>query len=281
MAKRRTRLCLLPVMLAAAGFCYLDNCTVQTTFRTLRCATLPEAFSGLRIVQISDLHGRVFGKEHAALLDAVRAAKPDFIAITGDLADEDTALPSLRPLLAGLTALAPVYYVTGNHEWVISRAVRQTLCDLLDGYGVIRLENDYRVLERDGQRLVIAGVDDPNGPADQKTAPELVREIRSAYGEDVFILALCHRNDQLPLWAGLDVPVVLAGHAHGGIVRLPGLGGVFGTHYEFFPGDDAGLYVQDGTQLYVSRGLGPSRRLPIRVCNAPELPVLTLVRGEI
>ena len=110
-------------------------------------------------------------------------------------------------------------------------------------YTVIRLENDYRVLERDGQRLVIAGVDDPNGPADQKTAPELVREIRSAYGEDVFILALCHRNDQLPLWAGLDVPVVLAGHAHGGIVRLPGLGGVFGTHYEFFPGDDAGLYA--------------------------------------
>ena len=211
MAKRRTRLWLLPVMLAAAGFCYLDNCTVQTTFRTLRCATLPEAFSGLRIVQISDLHGRVFGKEHAALLSAVRAAKPDIIAITGDLADEDTPLPSLRPLLAGLTALAPVYYVTGNHEWVISRAVRQTLCDLLDGYGVIRLENDYRVLERDGQRLVIAGVDDPNGPADQKTAPELIREIRSAYGEDVFILALCHRNDQLPLWAGLDVPVVLAG----------------------------------------------------------------------
>ena len=106
-------------------------------------------------------------------------------------------------------------------------------------------------------------------------------EIRAACGEDVFILALCHRNDQLPLWAGLGVPVVLAGHAHGGIVRLPGLGGVFGTHYEFFPGDDAGLYVQDGTQLYVSRGLGPSRRLPIRVCNAPELPVLTLVRGEI
>ena len=59
------------------------------------------------------------------------------------------------------------------------------------------------------------------------------------------------------------------------------LGGVFGTHYEFFPGDDAGLYAQGGTQFYVSRGLGPSRRLPIRVCNAPELPVLTLVRGEI
>ena len=142
MVKKRTRLWLLPVMLAAAGFCYLDNCTVQTTFHTLCCANLPEAFSGLRIVQISDLHGRVFGKEHAALLDAVPAAKPDLIALTGDLADEDTPLPSLRPLLAGLTALAPGYYVTANHEWVISRAVRQALYGLQDSSGVIRLEND-------------------------------------------------------------------------------------------------------------------------------------------
>ena len=275
MAKKRTRLWLLPVMLAAAGFCYLDNCTVQTTFHTLCCANLPEAFSGLRIVQISDLHGRVFGKEHAALLDAVRAVKPDLIALTGDLADEDTPLPSLRPLLAGLTALAPVYYVTGNHEWVISRAVRQTLCDLLDGYGVIRLENDYRVLERDGQRLVIAGVDDPNGPADQKTAPELVREIRSAYGEDVFILALCHRNDQLPLWAGLDVPVVLAGHAHGGIVRIPGVGGLIGTDRHLFPDFVEGKFYNGNYTMIVSRGLGNSVPIP-RIFNRPEIVCVTL-----
>lgn len=281
MAKKRTKLWLLPVILAAAGFCYFDNCTIQTVPVTLVCPALPEAFSGLRIVQISDLHGRVFGKDHTALLAAVRKAEPDLIAVTGDLADEDTALPTLRPLLEGLTALAPVFYVTGNHEWVISREVRRTLYDLLDLCGVIRLENDYRVLTRSGQSLVLAGVDDPNGPADQKTAPELVQEIRSNCGGDAFIVALCHRNDQLPLWAGLGVPVVLSGHAHGGIVRIPGLGGVFGTHFEFFPGDEAGLYQQKDTQLYVSRGLGPSRRLPIRICNPPELPVLTLVRAEL
>ena len=279
MAKKRLKLWLLPAILAAAGICWFDNFTVRTTHITLRCGTLPDAFSGLRIVQLADLHGRSFGQAHSGLLDAVRAAQPDVIALVGDLADEYTALPSLRPLLAGLTAIAPVYYVTGNHEWVMPRQTRQALFALLDLYGVIRLQNDWRVLERNGQQLVLAGVDDPNGPADQKHAPELVREIRASCGEDVPIVALCHRNDQLALWAKLGVAVVLSGHAHGGIVRIPGVGGVFGTHYEFFPGDEAGLYRQDGTQLYVSRGLGPSHRLPLRICNPPELPVITLTRG--
>ena len=276
MANKRAKLWLLPVMLAAAGLCCCENLRIETTHTTLRCAGLPEGFSGLRIVQISDLHGRMFGEGHHRLLRAVRRAQPDLIALTGDLADEYTALPTLHALLAGLTAAAPVFYVTGNHEWVMQPELRRTLFDLLDRYGVIRLNNDFRVLRRAGAQLVIAGVDDPNGPADRKRAPELVREIRTACGEDAFILALCHRNDQLPLWAGLGVQLVLSGHAHGGIVRLPVLGGVFGTHYEFFPGDEAGLYRQDGTQLYVSRGLGPSRRLPVRIGNPPELCVLTL-----
>ncbi len=278
MAKKKLHLWLLPVMLATAGVCWLDNFTVRTTQTSLRCADLPEAFDGFRIALIADLHGRSFGQAHADLLDAVRRSAPDVIALAGDLADEYTSLPSLRPLLAGLTAIAPVYYVTGNHEWVMTRQTRQTLFALLDGFGVVRLSNDFRVLERDGQHLVLAGVDDPNGPADQKTPVALVQELRQAEGE-VFTVMLCHRNDQLALWARLGIPVVLSGHAHGGIVRIPGLGGVFGTHFEFFPGDEAGLYRQDGTQLYVSRGLGPSHRLPLRICNPPELAILTLHRG--
>ena len=171
------RLCAAGLLAVLAAMGWYENYTVRVLEQPIVSARLPEGFDGFRIVQISDLHAREFGKDNEHLVDLVRAAKPDLIALTGDLADEDTPLPSLRPLLAGLTALAPVYYVTGNHEWVISRAVRQALYGLLDSSGVIRLENDYRVLERDRQRLVIAGVDDPNGPADQKTAPELIREI--------------------------------------------------------------------------------------------------------
>ena len=92
---------------------------------------------------------------------------------------------------------------------------------------------------------------------------------------------LAHRNDQLLQWAELGVDAVLAGHAHGGIVRLPLLGPVFGTHYEFFPEYTAGVYTRGRTQLVVSRGLGPSHRLPLRIANPPEVPVVTLARADV
>ena len=232
----------------------------------------------MRIVQISDLHGKRFGKDDARLLRAVRQARPDLIALTGDFADELTELSALEPLLEGLTALAPVFYVTGNHEWVMDGAQRRELFALLDGCGVVRLRNSWRVLKSGGSRIVLAGVDDPNGPADQKTPEALVAEIRAAEGGDAFILMLAHRNDQLPLWAELGADTVLCGHGHGGIIRLPLLGPVFGTHYELFPDDAEGVYRQGGTAQVVSRGLGQSRRIPFRLMNRPELTLVILER---
>ena len=229
----------------------------------------------MRIVQISDLHGKRFGKDDARLLRAVRQARPDLIALTGDFADELTELSALEPLLEGLKALAPVFYVTGNHEWVMDGAQRRELFALLDGCGVVRLRNSWRVLKSGGCRIVLAGVDDPNGPADQKTPEALVAEIRAEVGQDAFILLLAHRNDPPERWAALGVPLVLAGHCHGGVVRLPLVGGVFGTERTLFPAFDAGLYRADGTALYVSRGMGYSRA-HFRLFNRPHLPVLVL-----
>ena len=118
--------------------------------------------------------------------------------------------------------------MTGTHERVLSREKRQALFDLLDAAGVIRLPNECRLLEKGGASIVLAGVDDPNGPYDQKRPAQLVREIRQQYGKDAYILMLSHRNDELPLWAHMGVQTVLCGHGHGGIVRLPGIGAVFG-----------------------------------------------------
>lgn len=266
----------LSALMLLSGFMRYENTAIQTEFFSLRAARLPQAFSGLRVVQISDLHGEVFGRDSARLLDAVQRAKPDLIAITGDLADEYTDFSMLRPLLTGLCALAPVFYITGNHEWVLRREQRQALFSLLDECGVVRLENEYRVLKKDGQTMVLAGVDDPNGPCDQKTPTQLVTQIRDDCGEQAYILMLSHRNDQLELWAKLGVDAVLCGHAHGGVVRLPGLGGVFGTRYDLFPDYTSGLYTQGSTQVLVSRGLGRSHRLPVRLLNRPQLVVAVL-----
>ena len=190
---------LLPAALVLAGAAWFENFTLSTSTVTAACAALPEAFSGLRIVQISDLHGRRFDAESRYLQELVRLQSPDLIALTGDLADEFTDFSMLPPLLDGLTALAPTFYVTGNHEWVLSREKREALFSMLDAAGVVRLQNEYRLLKKGQASIVLAGVDDPNGPYDQKRPAQLVREIRQSRGRDAYILMLSHRNDELDL----------------------------------------------------------------------------------
>ena len=267
---------LLPAALVLAGAAWFENFTLSTSTVTAACAALPEAFSGLRIVQISDLHGRRFDAESRYLLELVRLQSPDLIALTGDLADEFTDFSMLPPLLEGLAALAPTFYVTGNHEWVLSREKRAALFSMLDAAGVVRLQNEYKLLERGQFSIVLAGADDPNGPFDQKRPAQLVREIRQARGKDAYILMLSHRNDELDLWANMGVQTVLCGHGHGGIVRLPFVGAVFGTHLDLFPDYTAGLYQKGQTSMIVSRGLGGSRNLPLRIGNRPEIVTVIL-----
>jgi len=260
------------VLMALVGFWYFENKTIVTETFVLPSARLPAAFNGFRVVSIADLHGKVFGEGNADLIAAVRDAKPDLIAIDGDLADEDTDLDVIRALAPELVKLAPVCYVTGNHEWAMTG--REALFAILEDAGVTLLRNEYLPLERDGQLLVVAGVDDPNGPRDQKTPEQLTREIRAALG-DPYILLLAHRNDQLDRWAALELDTVFAGHAHGGGVRLPGLGGLVGPGGTFFPDCTAGIYRQGRTALLVSRGLGWSVA-PLRLFNRPEVAAAVL-----
>ena len=146
-AKKRHKW-LLPAAVLLAGAAWFENFTLSSSTFHVKSRALPAAFAGLRVVQISDLHGRRFDADSRYLLELVQRKSPDLIALTGDLADEFTNLSMLPPLLRGLTALAPTFYVTGNHEWVLSREKRQELFALLDDAGVIRLPNDYRRLEK-------------------------------------------------------------------------------------------------------------------------------------
>lgn len=277
MRRRKTAALLVLTALLAAGFLLWGNCSLQTTETALVSPALPPAFDGLRIVELADLHGRVFGRGSRRLLAAVRRAEPDLICIDGDLFDEHTDLAMLPPLLRGLCAIAPVYYVTGNHEWRVP-GLRGILAQMR-ACGVTVLQDDWRVLRRGEDALIVAGTDDPCGPAERKTPAELIADIRADAGEAAFLLLLAHRNDQLPQWSALGVQAVLAGHCHGGVVRLPFVGGLFGTDRRLFPAWDAGLYRQGETALYVSRGLGYTN-VHFRLFNRPEVAVIVLRRGS-
>ena len=277
MRRRKTAVLLVLTALLAAGFLLWGNCSLQTTETALVSPALPPAFDGLRIVELADLHGRVFGRGSRRLLAAVRRAEPDLICIDGDLFDERTDLAMLPPLLRGLCAIAPVYYVTGNHEWRVP-GLRGILAQMR-ACGVTVLQDDWRVFRRGEDALIVAGTDDPCGPAERKTPAELIADIRAEAGEAAFLLLLAHRNDQLPQWSALGVQAVLAGHCHGGVVRLPFVGGLFGTDRRLFPAWDAGLYRQGETALYVSRGLGYTN-VHFRLFNRPEVAVIVLRRGS-
>ena len=279
--RRRGPLILLAavLVLVAGGLFFYDQQTrIQTETLTVASDRLPAGFDGYRIVQISDLHGREFGEDNKILLEKTAALEPDLIAITGDVIDDPDQMGILEPLARGLTAIAPTFYVTGNHEWAIKEAA--TVKSLLEEQGVTVLSNEYLTLERGGDSIVLAGIDDPNGPYDQKTPEELSDEIHAALG-DPYVVLLAHRNEYYQVYDRCGFDLTLCGHVHGGLIRLPFTDGLIdNTRRRFFPTHTAGLYPLDGGgTLMVSRGLG-NGGISFRLFNRPHLPVIVLKSGE-
>ena len=196
----------------------------------------------------------------------------------GDLEDHyrGPAEGYAETVAAGLTAIAPTYYVTGNHEWAIGDV--PALKERLTSCGVTVLSNQFLTLEQNGDTLVLAGIDDPNGYADQKTPEELATEVYAAQG-DPFWLLLAHRNDHFASrYSLLGADLVLSGHGHGGIIRLPFTDGLLSTDRSLFPSYTAGVYEENGSCLFVTRGLGNSGPT-FRLFNRPEVAVVTLYKG--
>lgn len=256
----------------ALFFFWWSQNAIQSQTILLSTPSLPQAFDGLRILHISDLHGKEFGENNGILLERVAELKPDLIAITGDLIDQEKQLEMVPALARGLVDIAPTYYVTGNHEWAVRRV--NDLKALLKECGVRVLTNEYDIWEKEGTRLAVAGIDDPNGPPSQKTGPELRQEIQADY-----TILLAHR-DQVEEYESWGYDLVLCGHGHGGVFRIPILDqGLLSTDRTLFPKYDGGpVEYPSGGICFVSRGMG-NNTVPIRsfrLFNRPDLPLLIL-----
>ena len=267
-------------------FVYWDNTALRTDSLTYTSTALPAEFDGLRIVQLSDLHNQEFGENNARLYRAVEQAGPDVIFLTGDLADEyaEEPIPYARTVGGALSAIAPTYYVTGNHEWAHGNAVVEEIKAALREAGVTVLSNEYVPLERNGETMLIAGVDDPNGYADQKTPQQVAREVRDAAPEGFWLL-LAHRNTFFNgRYCRLGADLTFCGHAHGGIWRLPFTDGLVDTNLNLLPSFTSGFYHCndvdcEGAEVFVSRGLGNSPKWAFRLFNRPQVAVITLKKG--
>ena len=281
---RRTRhplrglLLFLLILGAAALSLYRSNTAIQTTRFDPFFADLPEGFDGCRILVLGDLHGTDFGEGNEKLLAAAEKADPDYIFLVGDLLDAFRENPAdyAQRTAAALSAIAPTCYVTGNHEWGIGNV--PALKETLEGNGITVLTNRYVLLQRGGDTVVLAGIDDPNGYADQKSPEEVAATVYAEQG-DSFWMLLAHRNNLFEnRYSLLGADLVISGHGHGGLIRLPFTDGLVSTEHTFFPSFTAGLYEKNDSALFVTRGLGNSGST-FRLFNRPEAALLTLHKG--
>ena len=260
---------LLVLAVAVGWFWWQQN---GLSSETISVTSAPDGFAGYRIAVISDLHGKEFGEDNEKLIDYVRDLEPDLIAVTGDLIHDQAQMAMVKPVAKGLASIAPTYYVTGNHEWAAK--VVPELEELLEACGINVLSNEYVMLTEGGDQIALLGAEDSNGYADQMTVGELADQVRQEQG-DVYTILLSHRNNHYDQYQQARVDLTLAGHAHGGLIRLPTTDGLIGPKRELWPQYTAGLYDLSYGQMVVSRGLG--NQFPcFRLFNRPDVPLVVL-----
>ena len=268
-----TALIILALIAAAAAFLIKDSREdLEISRYEVASQKLPESFDGFKIVQLSDLHGAEFGEDGMELVEKVKELEPDIIALTGDFVTDEGDLAAVKKLAGRLTELCPVYFVSGNHEFGSGLAIK--VRNILERAGVKYLSNEYLTISRGEDGILLGGVEDPLAYADMLSPDELAQKMNDA-APDAFKILLGHRNYWMTEYPELPVDLIFCGHAHGGLIRIPGVGGLIGTDRRLFPDFDAGQFNNGRYTLIVSRGLGNSVPIP-RVFNRPEIVCVEL-----
>ena len=268
-----TALIILALIAAAAAFLIKDSREdLEISRYEVKSQKLPESFDGFKIVQLSDLHGAEFGKDGMGLVEKVKELEPDIIALTGDFVTDEGDLAAVKKLAGRLTELCPVYFVSGNHEFGSGLAVK--VRNILERAGVKYLSNEYLTISRGEDGILLGGVEDPLAYADMLSPDELAQKMNDA-APDAFKILLGHRNYWMTEYPELPVDLIFCGHAHGGQIRLPFIGGLLAPEQGLFPKYTSGVHKLGAVTMVISRGLGNSL-FPFRIFNRPEVVCLQL-----
>jgi uncharacterized protein len=246
-----------------------------------------QAPEGLCMVQLSDFHGKYFSSG-GRLMKTIKEAKPDMIALTGDYVHKNSEeILRLLPFFAELTSVAPVYAVGGNHDY---KAGWPFIAGHLKKTGIRVLENTHETLIVNNITLVVAGVHDPATGRDRPEAalpeksdsPVIMLAHAPTWYEQAYVGETTRPGGLNRLRKVIDsILLTLAGHTHGGQIKLPLVGAVVTGKRNWFPKRYIqGLYKEGKGWLYISRGLGQGRPLPVRFLSRPELVILTLRKKE-
>lgn len=252
-------------------FCRFQNNHLVTTEYKISSSELPDEFVGYKIVQLSDVHNDQFGLHNKSLINKVKKLEPDIIVITGDLIDDTfTNVNRSIDLCQELVKISPVYYVTGNHEYMVEDNQREELFAGLDRVGVFRLNDEYVPLEKGKGIIYLAGYDE------NSIGRQVIEDTLKPLKADDYVISLAHEPEIIDrVYSHEKNDLVFTGHAHGGQFILPGVGGVVAPGQGFFPEYYEGVHESGNTKMVISRGLGNSI-IPVRLFNYPEIVLVTL-----
>lgn len=276
----------------------------KTTKYQLTSSKLPSAFNGYKILQISDLHNTLFGENQIRIMSKVKEINPDLIVFTGDLIDyrrfhneieiKDNKIVTKKediPLINLLEQLKdyPVYMVYGNHERIYNlNDENKLLLDLIDDTGAKFINDKSIKIYKENEYINLLGVADPSTVnmeyfKDNEKIIIKLDELMKDVKENEYTILLSHRPELLTnayckysnIYSKRNIDLVLTGHAHGGQIRLPFVGGLYAPHQGKYPVYDRGIYEMYGVKMITSAGLGNSS-FPLRVFNRPEMVLITL-----
>lgn len=252
------------------SFFWVQNNWLTVTYYSFENEKVPQELEGCRLVQISDLHNKEFGKNNQRLMNKITQLEPDMILLTGDLIDSNhTDIEAALTFAKQAVKISPTYYVTGNHENWLSPQDKTKLLNNLKNLGVICLENQVAEVEINHSALSVIGLNDEN--LSDNTLTYLVSDLE----KDSPIIVLAHEPQYFEHYCDSNGDLVLSGHAHGGQFRLPFLGGVVAPDQGILPEYTQGEHTQGNTTMIISRGLGNSI-IPLRLFNLPEIVCIDL-----
>ena len=255
---------------AAAVMVYLDSDDSRLSQVFYKISS-EKVGSDIRIAQISDLHSHMYGECQKEILSSLYRHDPDIVALTGDIFDDRLDPEAVFSLVDGIKNRFPCFYVTGNHECKSPDLFR--IKKFFGNEGITVLDGRSRTIAVNGTEIKISGVDD-RWIDNRIGAGTLESQLNSVdIQSDCFSVLLSHRPEMAEVYSNSHFDLILAGHAHGGQWRIPGVvNGLFAPNQGFFPKYAGGLYkLGEDRKMIVSRGLQKGNKIMPRICNRPEL----------
>jgi len=268
-SKLITVICIITVaVIVSASLIYHGEWDLKVTKYTIENEKIKSPF---RVALLADLHLREYGDGNVELLSEIKEQAPDIILVAGDMVDKKSDdIDIAVSLFEELCKITDVYFCLGNHERAVNNRTG-TVFDEMQKTGAVYLDNDDIKVQIKGQEILIGGLS--SYPDYYTPYYDFVAEYEKS---DLFKLLLCHYPEYYPgTLEKYDLDLILSGHAHGGQVRLPLIGGVFAPEQGFFPEYTKGVYKSDTATMIVTAGLGDSNPFP-RINNPPELVIIDI-----